>query len=216
MNKKVFSLLIAMFVSAFFLISCSSGKGPAELAIKAAETAVNSTKAEAVKFVPDQVKSMEDALNAAKENFNKGEYKAALEQAIALPDKAKEVIAAAKAKKEELTKKWAEISQELPKMMEDVQGKVDALAKLKKLPKTLTKEKFEEAKAGLASVKDEWTKAQDSFTKGSFTDAINVAGSVKDKVLKVMESLGMSVPAPVPAPAPVAAPAMAPAPAKAK
>jgi hypothetical protein len=217
MNKKIFSLVIAMFVSAFFLISCSGSKGPADIAIKAAETAVNATKAEAAKVAPDQVKSLEDSLAAAKEKFVKGEYKAALEEATALAGKAKEVMAAAKAKKEELTKKWIEISQGLPRMFEDVQGRVDALSKLKKLPASLTKEKFEEAKAGFASVKDEWTKAQESFKNGSFTDAVNVATSVKDKVLKVMEALGMSIPAPASAaapPAPAQAPAAAPAKAK--
>jgi hypothetical protein len=218
MKKKIFSLaIIMMFVSAFFLISCSRDKDPADLAIKAAETAINATKAEAAKIAPDQVKALEDSLASAREKFVKKEYKAALEEATALAGKAKEVAIAAKAKKEELTKKWTEISQDLPKMIEDVQGKVDALSKLKKLPKKLTKDKFEEAKAGLASVKDEWSKAQESFKNGSFTDAINVAGSAKDKVIKAMESLGMSVPAPAVAPAatPVAAQAAVPAPAPA-
>ena len=217
MNKKFLSLAIVMFVSALFLISCSRDKDPADLAIKAAETAINATKAEAVKMVPDQVKSLDDSLAAAKEKFAKGEYKAALDEATLLPIKAKGVTAAAKAKKAELIKKWTETSQELPKMIEDVQGKVDALSKLKRLPAKLKKDKFEEAKAGLASVKDEWTKAQESFKNEKFTDAINVAGSVKDKVINIMEALGMSIPAPVVAPvaAPVVAPAAAPVPAPA-
>jgi hypothetical protein len=165
-------------------------------------------------MVPDQVKSLDDSLAAAKEKFAKGEYKAALDEATLLPIKAKGVMAAAKAKKEELTKKWTETSQELPKMIEDVQNKVDALSKLKRLPAKLKKDKFEEAKAGLASAKDEWTKAQESFKNEIFTDAINVAGSVKDKVINIMGALGMSIPAPVVAP--VVAPAAAPAPASTK
>jgi len=217
MNKKFLSLAIVMFVSAFFLISCSRDKDPADLAIKAAETAINATKAEAVKMVPDQVKSLDDSLAAAKEKFAKGEYKAALDEATHLPVKAKGVTAAAKVKKEELTKKWTETSQELPKMIEDVQGKVDALSKLKRLPAKLKKDKFEEAKAGLASAKDEWTKAQESFKNEKFTDAINAAGSLKDKVINIMGTLGMSIPAPVVAPvvAPAAAPVPVPVPAPA-
>ncbi len=223
MKKKIFSsVVILMFVSVFFLIACSRDKEPADLAIKAAEMTVAATKAEAVKIAPDQVKALEDSLASAKEKFVKKEYKAALEEATALDVKAKQVMAAAKAQKEELTKKWTEISQDIPKMIEDVQGKVDALSKLKRLPKKLAKDKFEEAKLGLASVKDEWTKAEESFKNKSFTDAITMAGSVKDKLIKIMESLGMSVPAPVPAPAatqaavPAPAPAQVPAPAKAK
>ncbi|MGD0278261.1 MAG: hypothetical protein ABSC11_03020 [Smithella sp.] len=210
MNKKIFCLVIAMLVCTFFLISCSRDKDPADLAIKAAETSINTARAEAVKFVPDQLKSLENSLASAKDKFAKGEYKAALDEATPLDVKAKSVLVAAKAKKEELTKKWAETSQDIPKMIEDVQGKVDALSKLKRLPAKLKKDKFEEAKAGLASAKDEWTKAQESFKNANFTDAINVAGSVKDKVIQIMESLGMSVPAPVVAP--VVAPAAAPAP----
>ena len=220
MKKKILSLAIVMFVSAFFLISCSRDKEPADLAIKAAETAINATKAEAVKMVPDQIKSLDDSLASAKEKFAKGEYKAALDEATLLPIKAKGVMAAAKVKKEELIKKWTETSQDLPKMIEDVQGKVDALSKLKRLPAKLKKNTFEEAKAGLASAKDEWTKAQESFKNEKFTDAINVAGSVKDKVINIMGALGMSIPAPVVAPvvapAAVPAPASAPAPASTK
>ena len=218
MKKKILSLAIVMFVSAFFLISCSRDKDPADLAIKAAETAINATKAEAVKMVPDQVKSLDDSLASAKEKFAKGEYKAALDEATLLPIKAKGVMTAAKVKKEELTKKWTEASQDLPKMIEDVQDKVDALSKLKRLPAKLKKNTFEEAKAGLASAKDEWTKAQESFKNEKFTDAINVAGSVKDKVINIMGALGMSIPAPVVAPvvAPAAVPAPAPASTKAK
>jgi len=199
--KKIFSLAMVFFVGAFLLVSCSGGKNAADIAIKAAEEAVNATKAEAEKVVPNEVKSLENALAAVKDKFNQKEYKAALEEATALSGKAKEVLDAAKAKKEELTKKWGEISQELPKMVAEIQGKVDELSKLKKLPKTLTKEAFEEAKTGLAAVQDEWSKIQQSFTSGNFSEAITAAATLKDKVVKIMESLGISAPSATPAPA---------------
>ncbi|MCE5211925.1 MAG: hypothetical protein LLG40_10260 [Deltaproteobacteria bacterium] len=194
MSKKIFCLAMALCVSVFFLMSCSFNKGPAEEAIKAAEQAVIATKAEAVKIVPDEVKALDDSLAAVKEKFVKKEYKEALADAKALDTKAKAVLASAKVKKEELTKKWTEISAGLPKTLEDIQAQVDKLAKAKKLPKTLTKEKFEEAKAGLTSAKDEWAKAQASFTSGNLNEAVGMATSLKDKVLKIMESLGMSNP----------------------
>lgn len=218
MKRKIFCLAMILFVSVLFFISCSGSKEPAELAIKAAEEAINATKAEAVKIVPDEVKSLEDTLTAVKVKFTNGDYKAVLQEATALAAKTKEVLAAAKAKKEELTKKWTEIGQGLPKMFEDIQAKVDSLSKVKRLPAKITKEGFEEAKAGLASVKDEWAKAQASFTSGNFNEAISIASSLKDKAIKIMESLGMSVPvaeAPAPAsPAPTPSPAASPAPAK--
>ncbi len=211
MKKIIFGLAIVLLVSISFLMACSGGKSAADLAIKTAEQAVNATKAEAAKVVPDQVKSLEDTLASAKEKFVKGEYKAALEEATTLAGKAKDVLAAAKAKKEELTKKWTELSQGVPQMVGDLQSRVDVLSKAKKLPASITKEKFEEAKAGLTSITDEWTKAQDSFKTGSFVDAVSMATSVKDKAVKAMEALGMSVPAPAPTPALVPVPAPAPA-----
>ena len=202
MKKITIALAITLFVSISFLMACSGGKNAADMAIKAAEEAVNATKAEAVKIVPDEVKSLEDTLAAAKEKFVKGEYKAALEEATALAGKAKEVLDAAKVKKEDLTQKWTSMSQELPQMVADIQGKVDSLAKVKKLPANITKEGLEEAKAGLASISDEWGKVQQSFTSGNLTEAINVGTTLKDKALKIMEALGMTAPAAAPAAAP--------------
>jgi hypothetical protein len=211
MKKIIMGLSIALFVSVSFLMACSSGKNAAELAVKTAEQAVNATKAEAAKIAPDQVKLLEDSLAAAKEKMVKGEYKSALAEATALAGKAKDVLAAAKAKKEELTKKWTELNQGVPQMIADIQSKVDSLSTVKKLPAKITREKFEEAKAGLTSIKDEWTKAQDSFKTGSFADAVSIATSVKDKAVKAMEALGLSIPASTPAPAPVPVPVAIPA-----
>jgi iron-sulfur cluster repair protein YtfE (RIC family) len=202
MKKITIALAITLFVSISFLMACSGGKNAADMAIKAAEEAVNATKAEAVKIVPDEVKSLEDTLAAAKEKFVKGEYKAALEEATALAGKAKEVLEAAKVKKEELTQKWTSMSQELPQMVADIQGKVDSLAKVKKLPANITKEGLDEAKAGLASIIDEWGKVQQSFTSGNLTEAISVGTTLKEKALKIMEALGMTAPAADPAAAP--------------
>jgi hypothetical protein len=201
MRKNIFAFAMTLLVSIFFIISCSGSKGPAEMAIKAAEEAVNATKAEAAKVVPDEVKALDDSLASVKEKFVKKEYKAALEEATALSGKAKDVLAAAKAKKDELTQKWNAISQELPQMVTDIQAKIDSLSKVKKLPAKMTKDTLEEAKASLASVKDEWTKAEESFKAGSFADAINAATAIKDKAVKIMEVLGMTPPATAPAPA---------------
>jgi len=162
------------------------------VAIKAAEEAVNATKAEAAKILPDEVKALEDTLVAAKEKFIKKEYKEALAEATALAGRAKQILDAAKVKKEELTKKWTEMNETFPKMVEDVKAKVNSLAKLKKLPAGMSKEAFEEAKAGIASVEGEWAKALESFTAGNLRDAVGMADSLKDKVLKIMTSLGMN------------------------
>ena len=202
MRNYISVVLVMVFAGALMLSGCSN-KGPAEEALKVAEQAVNGAKAEAAKIVPDQVKSLDAALNSAKEKFNKKEYKEAMAEAKAIPDKVKQVLDAAKAKKAELTKTWEELSQGLPKMVDAIKSRVDILSKSKKLPPTLPKEKFEEIKNGLGTVLTDWTGAQDSFKGGALAEAVTKAGSIKEKVMQFMEALGMSAPGA----APVAAPA---------
>jgi hypothetical protein len=195
MKRNLVRLAMILFVGTMMLIACASDKGPAEKAIKAAEDAVNSVKAEAAKYVPDEAKSLESALAAVKDKFAKKDYKAAISEAQALSGKAKSVADAAKAKKEELTKTWTDLSDGLPKMVDAIQSRVDILSKSKKLPSNLTAEKFEEAKSGLNSAKEEWAKALESFKAGSLAEAVSMANSVKGKAVQAMEILGLPVPA---------------------
>lgn len=210
MMKRTIIPTIFVFIGALFLLACGQDNKPAELAVKAAETAVNTAKAEAVKYVPDQVKSLEDALAAVKEKFAKKEYKDVIPEAQALANKAKEVLDAAKLKKEEMVASWTGISEELPKMVETMQGKVDELSKAKKLPADLTSEKFVEAKAGLAAIKEEWAKAMENFKAGNVADALVSATAIKEKASQTMALLGLTAAASVPAEVkPEAAPAPA-------
>ena len=195
MKRNFLGIAVTLLVGIVMFVACSSDKGPAELAIKAAEEAINASKAEAVKFVPDEVKSVESALAAVKDKFAKKDYKAAITEAQALTDKAKGLLDAAKAKKEELTKSWTDLSEGVPKMVEAIQSRVDILSKSKKLPANLTAEKFTEVKSGLAAAKEEWGKALESFKAGNIAEAISAANSVKGKAVSAMEGLGMPVPA---------------------
>jgi DNA repair exonuclease SbcCD ATPase subunit len=194
--KRIFVSIVAMLFISVLFMACADEKGPAELAMKAAEQAVAATKAEAEKLVPDQVAALESVLASAKDKLAKGEFKEALNEAQGLVGKAKDVLAAAQAKKDELTQKWTELSQGLPQMVEAIQGKVDDLSKLKKLPKAITTEKLAEAKSGLEAVKADLAKAQESFKSGNIAEAIAVATAVKEKAVKAMESLGITAPEP--------------------
>jgi hypothetical protein len=195
MKMKKFFPFIALVMVALFFVACAGDKDPAGLAIKAAEEALNAVKAEAAKYVPDQLKGVEDALKAAKDNFAKKEYTAALNGAKDLAAKAKELGAAAAAKKAELAKAWESMSAELPKMVEAVKGKVEALAKSKKLPKGMDKAKVDGAKADLAGITQTWADAETAFKGGNLADALAKAKTVKDKVAEMMGTLGIQGPA---------------------
>ena len=193
--KRNLSIAVILLFSVFMIVACGSkDKGPAELAIKAAEEAVNVAKTEAAKIIPDEVTALETALASAKDKLAKKEYKEALAEAQGLADKAKAALEVAKTKKDEFTNNWAELSEGLPKMFNAIQSRVDILSKAKKLPAALTAEKFEEAKAGLAAAKENWAKAEENFKAGSLAEAISTATAVKEKAMAAMEALGMPVP----------------------
>jgi hypothetical protein len=67
MKPSLFLSVTVVLLVAVALGACASGKAPGEQAIKAAEEALNASKAEAMKYVPEQYKSVEDALKAAKD-----------------------------------------------------------------------------------------------------------------------------------------------------
>ena len=194
MRKYISMVVVISFVATLVLFSCASVKKPAEEALKAAEQAVGQAKTEAGKIVPDQVSSLESALNGAKEKFSKGDYKAALADAQAIPGKVKEVLEAAKAKKEELTKTWNDLSQGLPKMIGSIKSRVDILSKSKKLPSNLNPEKFAEVKSQLSETMNDWGVSQESFKGGNLADAVTKANSIKEKAVQMLQTLGMPVP----------------------
>lgn len=211
MKSKKYLIPILFVVIGLFLVACAaSSKEPAAAAIKVAEESWNAVKGEVVKYIPDQAKGVEDAIKGAKENFDKGNFDAALAAAKAIPDKVKELTAAAVAKKAELAKSWEEMSGGLPKMLEAIKSRLDILSVSKKLPENLDKAKLEGAKGGYEAATKMWDDAKAAFAGGNLDDAMAKGKTVKEKAVEVMTALGMQVPA---AAAPVPAPAAAPAPA---
>lgn len=194
--------LKVLFLLAPLALVYGCSKAPAEAAVKAAEQAVDAARPVAEKFVPDQVKSLSDALADAKDKFGKGDYAGALAAAKDLPARANEVVAAAKAKKEELTKAWEGMAKDVPGMVAAISAKVGELSALKKLPKGMDKAVVDGAKTALDGLNQGWAKASDAVKAGNYQDALKQAGEVKAKAQDVMNSLGIGA-------APAAAPATA-------
>ena len=184
----------AAILMGILIVGCAMDKGPAEAALAAAETAVNSTVAEASQYVPDQAKSLQAGLATAKEKFSKGDYAAATSEATALAAKAKDVASAAAAKKTELTQSWESMTAGMPKVVEAIKGRVDTLSQSKKLPANMTADKLATAKSGLGEITQQWTAATEAYKGGNLADAITKGSAVKTKAAEVLTMLGMPVP----------------------
>ena len=186
---------IVMVIAVVALAACESAeKAPAAAAISAAQSAIDAVKGEAMKYVPDQVKSAQDAVAAARASFEKNDFKAALAGAQDATAKAKELGAAVATKKSELTKSWEEMSNGVPKMAEVIKSRVDILSQSKKLPAGVDRAKLDDAKAGLASLNESWTAASNAFKSGDMFDAVSKGKSAKDKAVEIMTALNMTVP----------------------
>ena len=194
MYRHVYSLIIVILAGTLLVACGSADKGPAEAALKAAEEAINAAKAEVSKYMPDEAKSLDAGLAAAREKFNSGDFKAALSEAQALTAKAKDMASAATAKKTELSKTWQEMSAGMPKVVDAIKSRVDILSQAKKLPAGMTAEKLAEAKNGLAEITKEWTEATAASSGGNLMDAVAKATAVKKKAAEVLTALNMPVP----------------------
>jgi hypothetical protein len=210
--KKFFLVCLVAVVSCLMLVACADPKARSEEAIKTATDALAPVKAEASKYIPEQVKALEDKLAAAKSAVDKGDFPAASLNATEVFNKVKDLPAAAAAKKDELTKKWAEVSAALTKTVEEMNAKVAEMAKIKpkKLPAGLDAEKVEKAKTGAEEVTKLWAEADAAAKEGKLADAVAKSIVVKEKTAAVMAIFAPPAPAaeaaatPAPAPAPAA------------
>jgi len=177
---------------AFLAASCGSRQKDAiEAAIRAAETALNTVKAEAVKYAPEQLEAAQAALQSAKDALAKEDYPAALKAAQDAANKAREVAASAAAKKEEWTKTWSSLNESIPRSMNEVKRRLDAYSHGARLPSGMDKEMLEEAKTQYEQLKQTWTEASSAATQGNLGEAIQKATGMQDALAKLKEAVGM-------------------------
>ncbi len=190
MNR--FLQITAAAAAALLFVACENpAKAPADAAIKAAEAAVDAAKAEAQKYVPDQLKAVQDAVAAAKAKFTSGEYPAALTAAQDAAKKAGELAAAAKAKKDELFAAWNAVSAQVNGQVKAINEKLAELAKAKKLPKGLDKETVQKAKDEVAAVAKDWTDAAAKYGSGQMQEALAAAKGLASRVGEIAARLGI-------------------------
>jgi hypothetical protein len=194
MHRYVYNFFVSILAAALLTSCGSADKAPAEAALKGAEEAVNVAKADVSKYMPDQAKSLDAALAAAREKFNKDDFKGALADAQAVTAKAKEAASAAAKKKEELAKAWADLSSGMPKVVDAIKSRVDILSQSKKLPAGMSNETLTQAKTGLNEITQQWTAATEASKGGNLMDAVAKASSVKVKAAEVLTLLKMPVP----------------------
>ncbi len=171
----------------------STQRDATEAAINAAQTAINAARDTIDKFVPEQTKIAQDALQAAREALTKGDYGAALNGARDATQKTKDAAAAAAAKKDEWTKTWAGLNESVPKSFYEVQVKLDGYKKYGRLPKGVDGAQMETAAAQFDQLKQGWADAKAAYKTGHFADAMQKASSFSEGLQKLKELLGIQL-----------------------
>ncbi len=186
------SLRLALAVVPFALVvACTdAAKAPAEAAMAAAGSAVESLQGEAAKLAPDAVKAAQASYASAKELVAKQDYKGALAAAGDVTAKVKAALAAAAAKKDELVKAWGELSASVPKMVADLKTRIATLSGAKKLPAGMDKAVLAKASEGVAAVESGWQKVTDQVKGGDYGAALAKGKELKAQAEDVLKSLG--------------------------
>ena len=193
--KSGIAVGIAVGVAGLLTVACGDGgRATADAAIQSLQSSYDAVKPDAEKYVPEQTRSVDEELAGVKAAFQSEEYTKALTDAQALTPKVTELGAAAAAKKAELTKSWEGLSATLPGVVESIQTRVTELSKARRLPRGMSKDTVETAKAGVAEISSTWSAAVSSAQSANLTDAMSKAQMVKTKASEIMTSLGMPVP----------------------
>ena len=199
MNIRIPRQWLALLLAGALLGACAGQKEPAQKAIDTAEAAIAAIREDAGRYVPDDLKGLEESLAGMKSNFAKGNYPAVLTASRELNTRiaaVSNVLATQKAENEvqtaQLTEQWNTLSVEVPEMVEAVTARVDSLTKSGKLPKEVDAATFERVKTDAATMAQSWQQALGAFSNGNMQEAVDMAQVAKDKAGVVMLTLKMS------------------------
>jgi hypothetical protein len=195
MNKFTW---LAASVAAMLAMGCTSQKVPAEQAVANIDSALGTVHDAAAKYAPDGLLAVESQVASLKNSLSKGDYKQVLADAPAVTTAVANLQQAAIAKQEEADTKlaqtkqqWRTVSADVPKMVAAIQSRIDTLSKSRRLPKGVSKESFESAKAGLASLNSTWTEATGAVAHEDYAGAVAKGQAAKDKATEIMHELDM-------------------------
>jgi hypothetical protein len=184
--------IAALVVASLALLASACNKGPAEAALTAADQALAAAKPEIERYVPEELDALATGIQAARSEFEKGNYTEALKAAQELPTKIQSAVAAAEEKRSQLTMTWTALTASLPGLIQSITEKVTALGAAKALPRGMTREMLASAQTDLGSVTEAWTAATAAFQGGDIPRAVETAQDVKAKAEALAGMLGLT------------------------
>jgi phytoene dehydrogenase-like protein len=178
------------------LAACAGQKQPAAKLIGEIQATVTAASAEAAKYIPQQLMSVQARLNALKASFDKGDYAAVVSGAPEVLAAAHSLATAAAEKKDEALKalndQWTALAGSVPADLTLIQNRVDFLGK-KANKKAAAGMDLAAAKSALSDAMALWSKAQAAFATGNLDEAVKTAQDVKSKLEPLASGLKLDL-----------------------
>ncbi len=191
---RIPQMFIALAASSLLLAGCTSQKEPAEQAVAQGEAALDEIRADAQKFAPEQLKTPEATLAKFKDALAKEDYRTVIEgipQFNAEVKTLRETVTVEQTAIAAATTEWEALNNEVPKAVEEIEKRVKTLT-ANRLPKEVTKENFEAAKANLEPMKATWAEATAAFQAGDALAAADKGRQVKQIADEMKTQLAMN------------------------
>jgi hypothetical protein len=181
---------MGLLAFALALAACADYKGPAQETLDKVQATLDGVAKTASKYAPDDLKVVQDELNAAKASFDKGDYEAALVQARQAGGKLPDLATTANEKKNvqmhKLAIEWTKLSADLPAQLDTIGAKLTKLGKAHNPPAA-----YAQAKTDFDGAKQTLTEATTASAAGDVETAVDKARAVAEKAKSIMTALGM-------------------------
>jgi DNA repair exonuclease SbcCD ATPase subunit len=189
-NRKNWLVCHVLLIT--LILACGGAEKEAtEAAINAVQIAIDSVSSVAAEYVPDQLKSAEDALQRARIALAKGDYATAMAAAKDTVGKVSEMAKAAAEKKEALVEGWASLSESMSKSLRQLKAKLDAFSHGAKLPFGMDRWQLADAKEKYQQLIQAWALATAAAQQGNLGDAIQKASGIRGILERLMEMVGI-------------------------
>ncbi|MGE3512322.1 MAG: hypothetical protein AB7N65_25945, partial [Vicinamibacterales bacterium] len=170
------------------------GRATAEKAMAAVQSSYDTVKADAARYLPEQAARIEQAVEAARQTFDQGEYMKALSDVRQIGQMVTQLGAVIEAKREALIRNWHEMSGRIPQVLDKLQSDIGALTRSTSLPSGVTRDAVDAAQRAIPVLRAGWEQAVSAFRETDPQLALERAAAVQARGVELMRSLGIPVP----------------------
>lgn len=187
--------LIALSMALLIAGCTDKYEQPARDALASAEKSLNEARTDAKEFAQEELAQAEESYARMKRKFDDKEYKDAVGETTTFNGKMtalKDMVVVRQTQITTATRQWDEtLSTEVPKKIEAIEARLKSL-KPNRLPKDVTKEAYESAKASIENVKADWAAAQAAHAEGKAIEATEKARAAEAKAQQVADQLAIA------------------------